>query len=157
VPLRILGAGGCGVTFLCEERATGNRVVVKALHPENLDRDAGTVLRELGWVRELDHPIPARVRETHQDGHDGSKPFALIEHCDGISLETYIRAVGAMAPDDWFDLAWTLARGLQALHNRGVLHRNLRPDAVLIEEVRRPDTPLRRRVRLLDTALGMKR
>src|SRR5262249_12714684 len=37
-PVRILGAGGCSVTFLCEERTTGNRVVVKALHPENLDR-----------------------------------------------------------------------------------------------------------------------
>src|SRR4051812_2196360 len=50
-PLRILGAGGFGPTFLCQDRSSGTRVAVKALRPDSLDRDVGNVFRETRWLQ----------------------------------------------------------------------------------------------------------
>src|SRR5438067_8967443 len=60
-PERVLGAGGFGVTFLCADKQSGQKVVVKALRGDALERDAGTLFREFGWLQDLDHPALIRL------------------------------------------------------------------------------------------------
>src|SRR5262249_1376883 len=67
-------------------------------------------------------------------------------------LDAYIQQTGPLSPDDALDIAWPVARALQALHNRGVLHRCLRPAAVLVlKGEKRPP------VKLLRAGLPIKR
>ena len=155
-PFRLLGAGGFGTTFLCQERTTGERVVLRALRPENLDRDLGSVFRDLGAVRDLDHPVLVRVHDFENTG-DGARPYVVTDFFEGETLTDYVGGYGPLAPDDWLDLAWPIARALQALHGRGVLHRSLHPDAVLVRKEKTADGSQRWRVKLLDAALSLKR
>lgn len=155
-PVRILGSDGFGVSFIAQDRGLNERIIVRALRPENLDRDLATVFREWEWVRDLDHPVLARI-VNFAAGADGSKAWLATEFSEGQRLSAYIREHGALGPDDWFDIAWPLGRALQALHGRGVLHRGLNPDAVLVRRVKAGDGPARWHVKLLDSALGLKR
>src|SRR5262249_53918095 len=61
-----------------------------------------------------------------------------------------------LAPDDWLQLAWPMARALQALHGRGVLHRSLRPGCVLVRHEKVEGAP-RWTVKVLDAGLALKR
>src|SRR5438067_9056668 len=61
-PMRLLGAGGFGASFLCHDREANVRVVVRALRPDALERGMETIFRECGWVQELVHPALVRVR-----------------------------------------------------------------------------------------------
>ena len=173
-PLRILGSDGFSTSFLCQMRSpkkgsdpvnageqtpfsgSGERLIVKALRPENLDRDVATIARELGWVRELDHPVLVRLHDVINAG-DGSRPSIVAEFFEADTLTEYIARHGPLAPDDWFDLAWPIARALQALHGRGVLHRTLNPDTVLVCKEKKEDGSSRWRVKLVDATLSLKR
>jgi tetratricopeptide (TPR) repeat protein len=179
--LRILGAGGFGATFLCEERGRAGRVVVKALRPDSLDHDADTLFREMRILQELDHPALLGVRDCGYADGDGARPYLVLEYFEGQTLAEHVNQHGPLSPEEWLEVCWPLARALQAVHGRGILHRSLRPGAVLLR--REPLTPnpsppggeertvasplpsgergrgegVRWRVKLLDTGLSLKR
>ncbi len=65
---------------------------------------------------------------------------------------------GPLPPEDWFAVGWQLGRGLQALHGRGLLHRSLRPSAVLVRREKDAEgAPSAAGVKLLDAGLSLKR
>ncbi len=150
-PLRILGAGGFGVTFLCEERGRAGRVVVKALRPDSLDRDVGTLFREMHTLQELDHPALLGLRDCGCADGDGTRPYLVLEHFEGQTLAEHVAQHGPLTPEEWLAVCWPLARALHAAHGRGILHRSLRPGAVLLRRDRAADGTTRWRVKLLDT------
>jgi len=156
-PERILGAGGAGVTFLCQERPSGRKVVVKSLRPDSLDRDIGTLFRELSWMQELDHPGLIRILDFAQSEAEPVRAYLAMEYFPGQSLAEYVAVNGPLAPQDWLEVACQLARSLQVLHGRGVLHRCLWPGSVLLRRDQPDDGPSRWRVKLLDAGLGLKR
>jgi tetratricopeptide (TPR) repeat protein len=155
-PLRLLGAGGFGVTFLCQDREADRKVVVKALRADSLDRDLATVFRDLRTQQELDNPILIRIRDCACAGPEETRPYVVMEYFEGQSLAEHVAQHGALAPDEWLELCWPLARALQAAHGRGILHRSLRPASVLVRRERTADGVLWH-LRLLDTGLGLKR
>src|SRR5205807_1490517 len=110
------------------------RVVVKALRPDALDRDAETVFRECGWLRELDHPALVRVRDCAWADAEKARPYLVLEYFEGETLMDHVARHGPLAPEDWLAVGWQVGRALQALHGRGVLHRSLRPAAVLVRK-----------------------
>ena len=119
-PVRLLGAGAFGTTILCRPTIgdenqqlsmdLGERVVIKALRPENLDRDVPTIFRELAILRELDHPVLIRPHEWESDGSDGTRTFIVMDHFEGTTLAEHVARHGALAPEEWFDLAWPIAQ-----------------------------------------------
>ncbi len=175
-PERILGAGGFGVSFLCRERAKDRHVVIKALRIDSLDRDIATLFREINSLQDLDHPALVRVHDC--GGAETARPYLVLEHIEGQTLAEHIAQHGPFAPEEWLPLAWPLARALQAAHGRGILHRSLRPSAVLLARSlsggrQPPEQSLRGltapaqesdahrlpnwRIKLLDTGLSLKR
>jgi tetratricopeptide (TPR) repeat protein len=156
-PARILGAGGFGTIFLCDDRDGGRRVVVLALRPDSLDRDVDALFREAALLQELDHPVPTRVRESGRAGADGDRPFFVVDHFDGQTLGAHVARHGPLPPAEWLEIAWPLARALQAAHGSGVLHRSLRPGSVLLRREPDAEGAPRWRVKLLDTGFGLKR
>jgi tetratricopeptide (TPR) repeat protein len=162
-PRRLLGAGGFGATFLCEDREAGRTVVVKSLRTDALDRDPNTLFREMALLHDLDHPAILRVHDCQSAGPDQDRPHVVLEYFEGRTLAEHVALHGPLAPEDWLAICWPIARALQAIHGRGVLHRSLRPAAVLLrreegmaEEGGQPGKG-RWRVKLLDTGLSLKR
>jgi tetratricopeptide (TPR) repeat protein len=161
-PQRILGAGGFGASFLCEEKVVArlsesglpgatpdsesrategagteplkNPVVVKVLRVDSLDRDLGTIFNELGNLQDFDHPALIRIRELDGLEVDPPRPWLVLDYFEGLPLTEQIARFGPLPQEDWLQIAWLIARALQGAHARGVLHRSLRPGCVLVRQ-----------------------
>jgi tetratricopeptide (TPR) repeat protein len=160
-PERLLGAGGFGVSFLCRARDNNRRVVIKALRADGLERDVATLFHEIGILQDLDHPVLVRTHDCACVGGEGTRPYLVLEYLQGQTLAEYVAEQGPLTPEDWLAIAWPLARALHAIHGCGILHRSLRPTAVLLAPVvaspgLETASP-RWRVKLLDTGLALKR
>ncbi len=156
-PVRILGAGGFGPPSLSPTCEADVQVVVKALRPDGLDRDLDAVFHESARVQELDHPALIRVRDCAWADAEKARPYLVLEYLEGQTLMDHVARHGPLAPEDWMSVAWQLGRGLQALHGRGVLHRSLRPAAVLVRREKDAAGAVLWRVKLLDAGLSLKR
>ncbi len=111
-PERILGAGGFGVVFLCRNRMSGGRVVVKGVRTETLDRDIGDFSAEAGALEELIHPSIVRLRDCALVNDDPSRPYLVMDYFEGITLEEYVRKHGMMTPADVRAIGHLIAGGL---------------------------------------------
>src|SRR5262249_31646358 len=99
-PVRILGAGGFGVAFLCKHRNTGSQVVVKALRSEGLERTVDDVFREARLLEELDHPAIIRLRDCDFADASGSRPFLVMEYFEGLTLADHVEQHGCLTADE---------------------------------------------------------
>jgi serine/threonine-protein kinase len=127
----LLGEGAVGVVFAARDEA-GARVALKLLRPE-LSEDHVMVARferEAELARELDtrHVVP--ILEL---GRSNGRAYLAMPFYAGGSLAHRLRALGPLGLDEATELAAQLARGLDALHARGVLHRDVKPSNVLLD------------------------
>lgn len=121
-----LGEGGYGVVHACLDRARGERVAVKRLrHGDSASR--ARFKREFRLLADVVHENVARLHELRQAG-DGSLAI-VMELVDGRPWDEHVAA----DPGRLRDALAGLARGLAALHERGVVHRDLKPQNVLVE------------------------
>ena len=133
-PEAIIRSDAFGVSFLCRHRTSANTVEVRSLHAEVLARPITDVFQEAQLVEGLEHPAVVRVRDC--DFADGAqtRPYLVCDYFDGQSLAAWVEQHGPMAPGELLPLARQVADALQQAHNRGVLHRDLRPANVLIRQ-----------------------
>jgi serine/threonine protein kinase len=151
-PGRILGAGGLGVSFLCWHRQWKSHVVVKAILPDDLDRPAEQVLADLNVLTNLDHPSLATILEAGWTRPEmKARPYLLRPYFDWIPLEDHGGRT-ALGEADWIEVAIKLAEGMQALHAKGVLHRDLKPGNVYL---RKDDVGWQ--VKIVNAGLGWRR
>lgn len=129
---RILGAGGFGVAFLCRNRHSGGRLVVKALRVDSLERDIGEVFREVRVLEELNHPAIIRLRDCDYVRGDKQRPFLIMDYFEGQTLAEYVQHHGALTPAVARPLFRSLAEALKTAHARDVWHRNITPSNILV-------------------------
>jgi eukaryotic-like serine/threonine-protein kinase len=122
-----LGSGGMGAVFLGHDRMLDRPVALKFMAPG--DGDAGAherFLQEARAIARLHHPNVASVyRISTVDG----RPYIAYEFVDGIPLTKLVR------PAEWrrvLDIAIGVARGLAAVHDAGVVHRDIKPGNVIV-------------------------
>ncbi len=135
-PIRILGAGGFGVAFLCKHKYMDAQVVVKTLMLEDLGRDADKVFTEAQVLRQLDHPAVIRISDCgYVDAANKSRPFLVMDYFKpGMTLEEHVKKSGPMPVDDLLAVAREVAEGLRAAHGKNILHRDVKPANLLVRK-----------------------
>ncbi len=136
VVLSRLGAGGMGQVFEAYDRELDRRVAVKVLHERrSASADAQTrLLREAQALARLSHPHVVSVYDVGR--HEG-QVYIAMEFIQGQTLGDWLE--GAERP--WTDILRVfvdVASGLQAIHELGFVHRDVKPENVLIDAEGRP-------------------
>jgi serine/threonine protein kinase len=129
--IRPLGSGGFGTVWLALDTALGRTVAVKAARAP----DAATehrIRREARALAAVHHPHCVQIYDILNDA-DGDLVI-IMEHVPGRSLSAAVEADGPL-PDHAGARLWiTLAGALHAAHGKGVLHRDVKPSNVIIDE-----------------------
>jgi streptogramin lyase/tRNA A-37 threonylcarbamoyl transferase component Bud32 len=127
----ILGRGGMGTVYLAEHAKLRRKVALKLLSPELSDDPTfrERFIRESQVAASLDHPNIVPIYEA--DETDGQLYIAM-RHVVGTDLEALISREGALAPEHVISIAHQLAGALDAAHERGLVHRDVKPANVLI-------------------------
>jgi Protein kinase domain len=128
----LLGKGGMGEVYRADDLKLGQSVALKFL-PSHLAADPGRMARfhgEVRLARQVSHPNVCRVYDVAE--HDG-QPFLTMEHIDGQDLAALLRQVGRLPEERGIELARQLCLALGAVHDRGLLHRDLKPQNVMLD------------------------
>jgi eukaryotic-like serine/threonine-protein kinase len=127
-----LGDGGMGTVYRAEQLSLGRTVALKLLHRE-FARDAEFVERfqqEARLAAGLNHPRLTTVYEFDQS-EDGSL-FIVMEYLEGMPLSDLIRQSGPLAIARAVGLGIQIAEGIEAAHAAGVIHRDVKPQNVMV-------------------------
>ncbi|HEX2029244.1 MAG TPA: PASTA domain-containing protein [Nitriliruptorales bacterium] len=135
---RILGEiarGGMATVYHGVDEVLERDVAIKVLHrhlstdPTFLDR----FLREARAAAALSHPNVVAVHDWGEgdDGPDGDA-YLVMEHVDGPSLRDILRARGRLSPTETAAVLAPAAAGLAAAHRRGLVHRDVKPENILV-------------------------
>jgi serine/threonine protein kinase len=130
----LIQRGDLTLAFRAQDTLLDRPVFVKCLNPA-LAKDEeirARFEREAKAVARLDHPNLVRIYEYGDDPEEGL--FMLLEWLEGTTLTARIAEGNLFAGEEFTDLSSQLLKGLTALHSVGILHRDLKPDNILIRE-----------------------
>jgi serine/threonine-protein kinase len=126
-----LGRGGMGVVFKAWEESLQRFVAIKMLGDALTDDEnlVARFLREARSVADLNHPNIVQVFAV--DTHEG-RPYFAMEFVEGQSLSELIRSSQRIEPKRAVTLLGQVASGLSAAHDKGVVHRDIKPDNIML-------------------------
>lgn len=128
---RHLGSGGMGMVYQAYDRVLDETVALKLLRPGAVAApDAlARVVEEVRLMRRITHP---NVVRTHDVGIAGEDRFLVMEYVEGRSLAGVLAGRGRVPVASALVVGVQLARALDAVHARGILHRDVKPENILL-------------------------
>jgi serine/threonine-protein kinase len=131
--LELVGRGGMSTVWKAQDRLLDRTVAIKVLH-EQFTQDEEYVerfRREARSVAQLSHPNIVTVIDR---GEDGGQQYIVFEYVAGRNLKQLIERQGPLPIRDALLLALQMARALGFAHDRGLIHRDVKPQNVLLNE-----------------------
>ncbi|MEE9295442.1 MAG: protein kinase, partial [Phycisphaerae bacterium] len=129
---RELGAGGMAIVYLAEDLKHGRKVAVKVLRPEFASAmGSDRFLREIAITAQLSHP---HILPLLDSGHADGFLFYVMPYVDGESLRDLLNRKKQLPVDETLRLTTEIADALGSAHRRGVIHRDVKPENILLEE-----------------------
>ena len=127
----VLGFGGTATVYLADDVLTGHVCALKVLLPELSRKPAlrHRFAQEASTLASLSHPAILRVLSW---GEGELGPYLATEYAEGGSVGAFVRHRGPMHPAFAVGVALQTCAGVAAAHARGIVHRDVKPDNVLI-------------------------
>jgi predicted Ser/Thr protein kinase len=121
----VLGEGGMGMVYKAHDRVLDETVALKVLRPDFArTAEAGKRFRsEIKLARKVSHRNVCRI---HEYGEDGVLRYLSMEFIDGVNLKQAVRGKGGLPVEDAREVTVQIAKGLQAIHDVGIIHRDLK-------------------------------
>lgn len=127
-----LGSGGMSTVYLARDETLDRQVAVKVMHRE-MSQQAEQLERfrqEARSVAKLSHPGVVSVIDA---GEDGGHPYIVLEYVEGETLKQRLSRVGALDAQEALAYAIEVGAGLSVAHSRQMVHRDVKPQNVLID------------------------
>jgi eukaryotic-like serine/threonine-protein kinase len=143
--LQLLGRGGMGCVYKVMDRHVGRVIALKAIH-SHAASDQAAISRfkdEMLLARQVTHKNVIRIFDF---GVDGDLRFITMEYCEGEDLCTRLKRTGRMPAAQAIPIMRQICAALVSAHAEGVLHRDLKPQNILINQ--------RDEIRILDFGLA---
>jgi tRNA A-37 threonylcarbamoyl transferase component Bud32 len=127
-----LGSGGMSTVYLARDTTLDRQVAVKVMHREISEQEEQLerFRREARSVAKLSHPNVVAVIDA---GDDGGHPYIVFEYVEGENLKQRIKRLGPLDPQEALAYAIEIAGGLTVAHARSMVHRDIKPQNVLID------------------------
>jgi eukaryotic-like serine/threonine-protein kinase len=127
----LVGAGGMSSVYRAHDTLLERYVALKVLHAQYTTDDefVERFKREARAVAQLSHPNIVTVIDR---GEDGGKQFIVFEYIDGENLKELVVRKGRLSVRDALEVGLQIARGLAFAHENGVVHRDVKPQNVLL-------------------------
>lgn len=128
-----IGSGGMADVYLAEDELLGRRVALKLLH-QRFAADQEFVerfRREASSAAGLSHP---NVVAVYDRGEWDGTYYIAMEYLPGRSLKSVVREHGSLSPQDAIDITTQIVLALRFAHKRGIIHRDIKPHNVILDE-----------------------
>ena len=129
-----LGKGGMGRVYKVFDKKVNETIALKLIKPE-IDTDEKTIERfrnELRFARKISHRHVCRMFDL---GEEETSHFITMEYVPGENLKAFIRRSGKLTVEKAVSLAKQVGEGLAEAHSLGVVHRDLKPQNIMIDGV----------------------
>lgn len=123
--------GGMAMVYKGTDLRLGRVVALKIMHRHLLD-DEGFVERFQREARSAAHLIHPNVVAVHDTGRDGDAVYLVMEYLPNVTLRKELRHRGMLTPRQSLIVLDAILAGLEAVHGAGMIHRDLKPDNVLL-------------------------
>ena len=130
----LVGSGGMGLVYRAEQRILGRTVALKVIRPEIAESGnyRARFLREARFAAAVDHPHVVSVFDA---GEQDGRLYLAMQWIDGLDLGTLIDREQRLAPERAVLIGVQLAQALQAVHDAGLVHRDVKPSNVLVRDI----------------------
>src|SRR5580704_5628392 len=127
-----LGQGGMGEVYRADDIVLGQAVALKFLPPDVTDNPQALdrFRNEVRIARQVSHPNVCRVYDL---GEINGQLFLSMEYVDGEDLGVLLRRIGRLPEAKALEVSRKLCAGLAAAHEKGVLHRDLKPGNIMLD------------------------
>jgi DNA-binding response OmpR family regulator len=130
--LEEIGSGGMGMVYRALDRELGETVALKTLRPELL-QDPALVERFKSEIRLARHISDKHVVRTHDLGERDGVYFLTMEYVEGITVRELLDTRGKLGVAPTLAIASQLAQSLIAAHEQGIIHRDIKPQNLLLD------------------------
>jgi len=130
--LGTVGKGGMGVVYRARDQQLDEVVALKVVRSEVMQEDPTLLDRfkqEIKLARRITH---RNILRTHDFGETAGTPYISMEYLEGVTLKDLLRSKGALPLGVGLRIAKQVCQGLEAAHQQGVVHRDIKPQNILI-------------------------
>lgn len=126
-----IGAGGMSDVYKARDHILGRNVAIKALKQE-FGEDVNFVVKfrtEAQSAAGLEHPNIVNIYDV---GSEAGMHYIVMEYVEGVTLKTYIEKKGRLTYKEAVSIAIQVGRGMEAAHAKNIIHRDIKPQNILI-------------------------